>query len=255
MTVDQGTPYHADGSIFGKARRRLSRLAHRRPIPIAPPRAMLSISFDDAPLTATNLGADILEAHGIKGTFYAAAGLSGKTEPMGTCADQEDYVRLAGRGHEIACHTYSHLDCGRASAEAARGDVERNASRFLAWGLPMPQSFAYPFGDVSPRTKSALAPEFTSLRGLHKGLIGRGTDLNQLPAVGMEGQTGEAMARSWLTRARSGSAWLILYTHDVQSQPSPWGCTPEALDRLLTDAMAMEFEILTVRDAVARLTG
>ena len=111
-----GDAYHADASLKGKLRRRVARLAHRRPLVIAPDRPMLSFSFDDAPLTAATTGARLLEARGLRGTYYVSAGLSGQDAPMGVCAGADDYRRLAEAGHEIACHTFSHLDCGRASA-------------------------------------------------------------------------------------------------------------------------------------------
>jgi len=246
--------YHADESLVGKLRRRIARLRHRRPVLRAPDRPMLSISFDDAPLTATGIGAEILEQWGARGTFYVAAGLAGSLEPVGQCADRDDYVRLTRRGHEIGCHTFSHLDCGRASARSAQADVALNAQTFRDWGLSRPDSFAYPYGDVSSETKAGLAPDFAILRGLHEGVIQLGSDLNQAPAVGIQGPDGEAKARTWMEYALSKRSWLILFTHDVQASPSPWGCTPDALNRLLRSATGLGFDVVTVREGAARLT-
>ena len=76
------------------------------------------------------------------------------------------------------------------------------------------------------------------LRALHPDLVRRGSDLNQLPAVGIEGPDGEARAEAWIDRALRERAWLILYTHDVEANPSAWGCTPDALLRLVRRAKA-----------------
>ena len=73
-----------------------------------------------------------------------------------------------------------------------------------------------------------------------------GSDLNQLPAVGIEGEHGEAVARQWIDRAVQTGSWLILFTHDVSGRPSPWGCTPEALDRLAAYARNAGCELKTV---------
>jgi peptidoglycan/xylan/chitin deacetylase (PgdA/CDA1 family) len=86
-------------------------------------------------------------------------------------------------------------------------------------------------------------------------VISKGADLNQAPAVGIEGPDGEAIARRWLERARLSNAWLILYTHDVAKDPSPWGCTPEALQRLIDQAVADGFEVVTVAEGAARLAA
>lgn len=255
MTTPPETAYAADRSIFGKVRRRLSRIMHRRRAPRGPDRPLLSITFDDAPLSATGLGADILERHGVRGTFYAAAGLCGQLAPMGVCAGPEDYLDLARRGHEVGCHTHSHLDCGQASGSEIREDVDLNAAAFQAWGLPAPENFAYPYGDVSAAAKSTLTSRFNSLRALHPGLVSAGTDLNQAPAVGIEGPEGEATARHWLKRAKAEKAWLILYTHDVAPSPSAWGCTPEALDRLVQEAKSKGFDIVTVKAGIEAITS
>jgi peptidoglycan/xylan/chitin deacetylase (PgdA/CDA1 family) len=246
--------YSADRSLNGKLRRRAVRLMHRRPLAVAPGRPMVSFSFDDAPLTAATTGAALLEARGLRGTFYVSAGLAGADAPMGVCAQADDYRRLADAGHEIACHTYSHLDCGRASAAAALVDTARNADSLASWGVSAIESFAYPYGDVAAGPKGALADRFSTLRALHHGLIEAGTDLNQTPAVGIEGEDGEQVARRWMAQAQARNAWLILYTHDVRPSPSPWGCTPDVLARLIDEAVAGGFEVATV-GAVAKTLG
>ncbi|MET0294872.1 MAG: polysaccharide deacetylase family protein [Phenylobacterium sp.] len=245
--------YQADASLKGKLRRRLVRLVHRRRAAQAPNGPWVSFTFDDAPVTAVRAGAAALEARGARGAFFACAGLAGQDGPMGRYAGAEDYARLAASGHEIGCHTFGHLDCGRAAGRLALADCERNAEALSAWGLPRPATFAYPYGDVAPSPKAALAGRFDLLRALHPGLVTAGSDLNQAPAVGIEGPDGEATARRWLTRAKAERAWLILYTHDVQEQPSPWGCTPEALARLIDTALADGFEIVTTAEGAARL--
>jgi peptidoglycan/xylan/chitin deacetylase (PgdA/CDA1 family) len=228
--------YGADRSLKGKLRRR-----------------MVSISFDDAPVSAAVDGARILEARGAKGTYFISMGLAGQDGPMGRNADAAQLRALLDAGHEIGCHTFSHLDCGQAPAGLAAGDVERNLEALRALGAPEPRTFAYPYGDVSTPAKAALGSRFSLLRALHHGLIDRGSDLNQAPAVGIEGPPGEQAARGWLRRALAQRAWLILYTHDVREDPSPFGCTPAALARLLDEALAGGAEIVTVAEGCRRV--
>ena len=125
-----------------------------------------------------------------------------------------------------------------ADGRAVAADVDRNQAALKALGLPGSETFAYPYGDVSPQAKAALQGRFASLRALHPDLVRRGSDLNQLPAVGIEGPDGEARAEAWIDRALRERAWLILYTHDVEANPSAWGCTPDALLRLVRRAKA-----------------
>ncbi|WP_333585943.1 oligosaccharide deacetylase HfsH [Phenylobacterium sp.] len=251
--MDPADAYQPDRSLKGKIRRRAVRLVHRRPLAQAPERPMVSFTFDDAPASAVTTGVALLEARGARGVFYVSAGLCGQEGPMGTYAQPADYQALAAAGHEIACHTFSHLDCGRASGAAAEADADRNLAAFKAWNTGRVTSFAYPYGDVAAGPKGRLAGRYATLRALHHGLIEAGSDLNQLPAVGIEGPDGEAVARAWLDRALARKAWLILYTHDVREPPSPWGCTPGALARLIDHAQTGGAEILTTAEAAARL--
>jgi peptidoglycan/xylan/chitin deacetylase (PgdA/CDA1 family) len=214
---------------------------------------MVSFAFDDIPASAAETGAAILGERGLRGTFFVAAALAGTDAVTGPMASADDVRRLAMAGHEIGCHTYTHLDCGQAAACDAVEDVARNAETLAAWGVGRPTTFAYPFGDVAPAPKRALAPRFALLRALHPGLVAAGSDLNQAPSVGVEGPDGEALAMAWIERAARRRAWLILCTHDVAEAPSPYGCTPAALERLVEAALANGLEPVTVAEGAARL--
>lgn len=245
--------YSADRSLKGKLRRRLALLAHRRPVRMRLERPMVTFSFDDAPASAAEAGAAALELRGIRGTWYFSAGLAGRDGPMGTYAVEADARRLAEAGHEIACHTFSHLDCGQAGAGSILEDVDRNAVALKAWGAAPAESFAYPYGDVSMAAKRVLGDRYRTLRTVQAGLVEDGTDACQLPSVGIEGPEGEAAALRWLDRAAQRRAWLILYTHDVAPTPSAWGCTPEALGHLADAAKARGFDIVTAAEGARRL--
>jgi peptidoglycan/xylan/chitin deacetylase (PgdA/CDA1 family) len=247
------TPYQPDRSLKGKLRRQMVRLAHRRPLTTAPERPMISFTFDDAPATAATTGAKLLEARGLRGVYYVSGGLSGADGHMGPYAQEADYRRLAKAGHELACHTWSHLDCGKASASEVAQEVECNAKALARMGAGTLRNFAYPYGDVSAAPKRLLAARFCVLRALHKGVVEKGADLNQAPAVGIEGADGEAIARRWMGVAKQRNAWLILYTHDVRESPSDWGCTPDALERLIDEAVTGGFAVVTVAEGARRL--
>ncbi len=245
--------YAADASLKGKLRRRYSRLMHRRSVHARPERPMVTFSFDDAPASAARAGAALLEARGVHGTWFISAGMVGGAGDMGPMADAADIRRLLAAGHEIGCHTRSHLDCGRAGAGEINADVAANAAGLAEFGARMPETFAYPYGDVSPAAKQVLAPRYFLLRALHHGLIEPGADLNQAPAVGIEGDDGQAVAARWIQRALDRCAWLILYTHDVQESPSAWGCTPEVLEGLIDMAIRGGADIVTAAEGCHRI--
>ncbi len=248
--------YRADPSLKGKLRRRLVRLVDRRPARGRLERPMITFAFDDTPASAVRAGAPILERRGVCGTYYFCAGLAGEHGHMGQYATREDMLRVAEAGHEVACHTYSHLDCGQASGEQVADDLDLNAAVLSDWGVSARMTtFAYPYGDVGFPGKRAAAQRFALSRGLHHGLIAPGSDLNQAPSVGVEGADGEAIARPWMDRAAARTAWLILFTHGVEDAPSPFGCAADALTRLLDEALARGFEVVTAAEGARRMGG
>ena len=242
--------YTADASLGGKLRRRYARLVHRRPARLDLTRPVVSFTFDDAPASAATVGAGVLEQRGARGTYYICSGLFDDEGHMGRFANEAEITALANRGHEIACHTGGHLDCHRTADDALLHNCAENVGRLQALGGSV-RHFAFPYGEVSPHAKALLAPLYQSLRGVHAGMVRAGDDLNQLPAVGIEGDDGEAVARAWIDRAAKARAWLILFTHDVRDQPSAWGCTPDALDRLAAHARASGCDIKTVGEVLA----
>lgn len=246
------TPYSADRSLIGKLRRRLARAMTRKPAHLDLTRPLLTMSFDDAPTSAAHAGADILARHGVHGTYFISAGLMGKDSHLGHYTRVDEVKALYAAGHEIADHTFSHLDCGRAGGAAIAGNIEQNLRVLKHMGIPAPRTFAYPYGDVSPQAKALLDDRYLAARALHHGLIETGTDLNQAPAVGIEGRDGEKTALMWLDRAVKARAWLVLYTHDVRDAPSDWGCTPDVLERLLIKGLDMGFEVVTFEDGAKR---
>ena len=250
-------PYSADRSLYGKLRRRVARLVTQKPATLSGlRRPLLTISFDDAPVSAARDGAEILKKHGVHGTYFISTGLSGQDSPLGRYTTAEDIKAVYDAGHEIACHTHTHIDCGRASARDIAQELQRNHDALRMMGLPAPRTFAYPYGDVSPGAKGLLHDRYLASRALHHGLITSGTDLNQAPAVGIEGSCGEQTAMVWLEKtAKTRDAWLILYTHDVRENASDWGCTPAALDRILDQARTMGFEIVTFETGARRAQG
>jgi peptidoglycan/xylan/chitin deacetylase (PgdA/CDA1 family) len=246
------TPYSADRSLYGKLRRRLARVVATSPAVVELRRPMLTISFDDAPVSAVTGGAQILERHNVRGTYFISTGLCGKDSHLGRYATLDEVCALAKAEHEIACHTQSHLDCGRAEPADIAAELDANAQALASIDI-VPETFAYPYGDVSPRAKALFKRRFSAARALHHGLIATGSDLNQAPAVGIEGAQGEHTALEWMRRAAERKAWLVLYTHDVRDTPSDWGCTPAVLERIVKAGEDMGFAFVTFAEGARRI--
>ena len=143
------------------------------------------------------------------------------------------------------------------SSEALDADRRRNAD-FLAPFLngAKPESYAYPFGASSVRTKKFYAPHFTNLRGVHPGINTGRVDLAQLNAVSVEVRSfsKEKLAAA-IAGAQHNNGWISFYTHDVSDSPSEYGATPAMLDQVLKALAEARIDVLPMREAVAVALG
>jgi peptidoglycan/xylan/chitin deacetylase (PgdA/CDA1 family) len=215
-----------------------------------------SITFDDFPKSAWTTGGDILEQHGVKGTYYVAGGFDGRTEDGLRYFDAEDLKAVAAAGHEVGCHTFSHERTCSLDSASLMDDVERNAAYVQdVLGDYALSSFAYPYGEASPRTKLKFAKRFPTSRGIRKGVNTGLVDLSQLKAVGVEAWWWTpGYIESMIKKARQENGWLIFFTHDISDQPSPYGATPGMLEHCIAALKAEGVEILPVKHALAKLT-
>lgn len=250
MTV---TAYAPPRDLVSKVNRRMTQWRASRPAMLRFEEPILSITFDDFPTSAADTGARILEAHGARGTYYAAAGLSGKDGPCGKNFAPVDVRRLAAAGHEIGCHTFGHADCARRNVFDTLQDLAQNRDALISMGVTQPsRTLAYPYGETSSQLKDGLPPRFFSARGVLPGInVGR-ADLAQLRAYPLFGDGAMARVRSAMKRAAKRKGWVIGFTHDIADTPSAWGTSAADLDALLREAHVLGFTVLPVSAALER---
>jgi len=215
------------------------------------PHGVVSFTFDDFPKSALSTGGSILERYGGRGTYYASMNLARTHRVVGPMFDDEDIRSAHHAGHEIACHTYTHLDCGSAARSLIQAEICHNAAALssVIEGFAA-TNFAYPHGRVSPTAKRVLGPRFSSCRGVREGINHGIIDLADLRAMPVYASDfDELEIRRLIDRNRAVGGWSIFYTHDVVDAPSPYGCRPEQLEAIVAYA-ARHATILTVRDVV-----
>ena len=254
-------------TTLGRARQRVHCALYRQPFALEDRGPIISFSFDDFPRTAYTHGAPILEAHGVRGTYYVAMSLMNTSNELGEQFRRDDLDALLQRGHELASHTLHHVSGRALSCAAFCQEVEdgRQAIRQATGADPL--NFAYPFGAVTLQTKRALrfgpTPNgLSSARGIIPGLNGPELDLNLLRANSLYGGLGSAsraknqaknQAKKMIAENILRKTWLIFYTHDVQPNPSPYGCTPDLLEAVVEEAVQSGARVLTVQEALAEV--
>ncbi len=216
-------------------------------------RPLASITFDDFPKSAWTVAGPILDRFGAKATYYASGRFCGVSEGGIDYFDAED-LRAADRsGHEIGAHSFAHERAPLVSSKALAVDQARNAAVLgEILGNVRLVSYAYPYGEASPRTKALLGSAFATARGIRPGVNAGRIDLAQLMAVPIERRRWRPdELRLAVEAARARKGWLILFTHDVCDDPSPFGCTPAMLTEAMEMLSAAAIQIAPVKHAVA----
>jgi peptidoglycan/xylan/chitin deacetylase (PgdA/CDA1 family) len=213
---------------------------------------MVSFTFDDTPKSAFAVGVPMLDAYNARATFYVAGGLVGKWSGHWAGISDDEIVELHRKGHEIACHTFSHVRTTDLDEATLAAEIENNRRYLLALDPSIRiENFAYPYGTGSVWRKGQLGKTFRSSRGIIPGVNSGIADLQFLRATplinhdidldGIDRVFDEAVAKN---------GWLIFYSHDVATEPSPYGCSPALLKHALETAARRNIQILSVTDAL-----
>lgn len=215
---------------------------------------MVSFTFDDAPDSAAEIGAPLLEDYGGRGTFYVAGSLVDEQSGHWRGVSRKSLATLHRGGHEIGCHTFSHRHAAELDAAAMAAEIEKNRDFFRTVDPAIRlENFAYPFGFASLPRKIQLAKSFRSARGILPG-VNRGViDLQFLRASPLiERDITMGGVDNAFDEAVESGGWLIFYSHDVATAPSPFGCSPAFLRHALEAAQRRNMPIVTVAEALRR---
>jgi len=237
--------------VRGRYIRSSARLFFRRPFAIKSQVPIISFTFDDFPRSALHTGGAILKRHGVTGTYYASLGLMGKQAPTGTMFLPEDLKALLEDGHELGCHTFAHCDAWETKPSVFEDSIIENQQALgkLISGASF-KTLAYPINVPRARTKPRAAKHFVCCRGGGQ-IFNVGTaDLNYLRAFFLEkSRNNPEVVKNLIEQNRQARGWLILATHDVCKNPTPWGCAPEFFEDIVRCAINSGARILPVIQA------
>lgn len=239
-------------SLKTRVKNRLARHFGTAPFRLRNQAPMVSFTFDDAPKSAVTVGVPILDACDARATFYIAGGLVDTWSGHWDVISADQIVELHRKGHEIACHTFSHAPATDLDAASMAAEIERNRRYLLALDPSItPANFAYPYGLGSVPRKAQLGQVFQSSRGIVPGVNSGVVDMQYLRATPLIDLhiDHDGIGRAY-DEVVAKNGWLIFYSHDVATSPSPYGCTPSLLRHALEVALHRKIRILSVADAL-----
>lgn len=219
-------------------------------------RAVASITFDDFPKSAWTNGGTVLAEFGVRATYYTAGSFCNRTVRGIEYYDHSDLEGLRGHGHEIACHGFGHRPTTHLSNAELSEDMARNQA-FLAPFLDGATacSFAFPFGEVSLRTKRFYSTRFSNARGVYPAINQGHADISLLSALSLEERSWRpAFVANAIASAKEHGGLLVFYTHDVSNEPTEYGSRPSVLKNVLQWLAAAKIPVMPIGEAVAHAT-
>ena len=246
---------HLRTKIQSRCQRSAARYLSRRPLLIESATPLVSFTFDDFPRSALLVGGTILNRFGLTGTFYASFGLMGQTAPTGPIFVRQDLDVLLEHGHELGCHTFDHCHSWETNTDLFEQSIVRNekARREIIPGVRF-KTFSYPISPPRPLTKQRAADHFAGCRGGGQTLNVGLTDSTYLAAYFLEKSRDDPEAvNRVIEQNRRACGWLILATHDISPDPTPYGCTPEFFEGIVRSAVSSGARIVPVGEALEAL--
>lgn len=170
----------------------------------------LALTFDDGPAESTAELLDILAARNVRATFF----LIGEN-----AAEHPDLVRREhAAGHELADHSYTHADLGRASKKKILSELTRTQDAIRRASGVTPVLLRPPYGSTSERLS-----KITRRMGLAQVLW-------TVDPADWEHRDTEDVERRVLKSVKPGSIVLL---HDIH--PTTVRAVPEIIDRLTAE--------------------
>jgi peptidoglycan/xylan/chitin deacetylase (PgdA/CDA1 family) len=124
---------------------------------------VVSLTFDDGQASQRAV-MDMLDAHGMRGTFYINSALVGTSDYYMTWSQIHE---IYNDGHEIGGHTLHHTNLTTVNTSTATTEVCNDRQALIAQGLGPVTSFAYPEAAVSSTAEGIVKScGYTSGRGV-----------------------------------------------------------------------------------------
>ena len=216
----------------------------------------ISFTFDDYPRSALLEGGRILEAHGVRGTYFISLNLAGGDSPSGTVATPDDVVATLEAGHEVGCHTYAHLDGCNSSVAAFETSIADNREAFRRLVPQTPLSvFAYPLDGPVLDIKRAFGRHFVCCRGGGQTFNAGAIDLNLLNAYFLDWRNQDDLAavQAVIDQNAAERGWLIFATHDVADSPSRYGVSRRFFNQVVAAAVQSGARVVPMMTACREL--
>ena len=171
----------------------------------------VSLTFDDGIQEDYTLIAPHLDRYGLKGTFCINGAFIGDLDDhYAPRLTWEECRNLDARGHEIASHSWSHLNEYEISIEETWQEIAKNDSAIMAELGKRPLTYFFPFNAYTHDALSAAMENRVACRTYQFALGQR------------DSKADWASITAWLQEQIDGHKWGITMTHGIYTAWDQW---------------------------------
>ncbi len=217
---------------------------------------LISFTFDDAPKSAFTNAQKILDKYHLKATYYVALSFLDSISENENLYSREHLISCDSHGHELGCHTYGHVHFYQISdVHIIEKEILKNNEKLNEIGInKVLKNFSYPFGEQTKKAKKVVTKHFDSCRGIDHGINIDQIDINNLKTIRLyEKLHSLDKIFSILEKFSHTGGWLIFYTHDVETNYSKYGCSPEYFENVVSKCIELDIDVKTVKSVVEAL--
>jgi len=214
-----------------------------KPGPLRWGQPMVSITFDDGWQSVYDRALPLLNKHDFRSTHYVNAS-SIETPNFMTAAELQ---QMHEAGHEIAAHSYEHLDLTSIGADRLDEQLRKSEEALAAAGFDT-NDLAPPYGRSDPQVDWYASKYFDIVRGTEDGINTRqNLEPRDLKVFYVTDETAPGDLAEALAETSRVNGWLILVYHQIAT-PESTGTQENtiAADRstITSDVLAAQLQLI-----------
>jgi len=207
----------------------------------------VTFTFDDGKVSNYDVARPILNAAGLKGTFYLVTHYLSDTPTQFMSILQ--MFNLFDEGHEIGSHSQSHPHLPALSDKRLEQEVAGSLDDFIGYGFTQPvETFCYPYGEYDANVvQTVVDAGYRGARTVNDGYNDKTANPFLLKTKVVYDTTTAAEINDWIDQAEEDHTWLILNFHETQENPTDiYGTTPAVLQAVVDHLVEKNTPVITM---------
>jgi peptidoglycan/xylan/chitin deacetylase (PgdA/CDA1 family) len=212
-------------------------------------RGMVSLNFDDGPITVYNNAIPILFFAGIRSNQYIVTRYFGDPSYV----SQAEVLLMSLGGHEIGSHSQNHPHLLSLTSAEARAEIAGSRTDLQVMGIT-PQTFVYPFGEYDDVVRQMVIDAgYRGARSVRVGFNTPNGDPYALLDQHVESTTTIGNIRGWIDYAVANRKWLILELHDIDNTGMQYSATPTVLQQTVDYIRSSGIQVVTTAEGLTAM--